>query len=127
MAHIPGKLLVIWDGAPIHRAQVVKDFLAQDGAARLWREQLPAYAPELNSDEGIGNRLKRVELPTCAATTLPSSGSNSAWPLPASASGAQLSKGASISVARRYSGSRRPGWRGGLDTYAGTVFSSTLP
>ena len=25
-------------------------------------EQLPAYAPELNSDEGIWNYLKRVEL-----------------------------------------------------------------
>jgi len=25
---IPGKLLVIWDGAPIHRCQVIKDYLA---------------------------------------------------------------------------------------------------
>jgi transposase len=24
LRHIPGKLLVIWDGAPIHRARVVK-------------------------------------------------------------------------------------------------------
>jgi hypothetical protein len=51
LRHIPGKLLVIWDRAPIHRAQVVKDFLAQGGAARLHLEQLPAYAPELNPDE----------------------------------------------------------------------------
>ena len=35
LRHIPGKLLVIWDGAPIHRGQPVKDFLAQGGA--LWR------------------------------------------------------------------------------------------
>jgi transposase len=62
LRHIPGKLLVIWDGAPIHRAKVVKDFLAQGGAARIWLEQLPAYAPELNPDEGIWNYLKRVEL-----------------------------------------------------------------
>jgi transposase len=62
LRHIPGRLLVIWDGAPIHRAQVVKDFLAQGGAARIWLEQLPAYAPELNPDEGIWNLLKRVEL-----------------------------------------------------------------
>jgi hypothetical protein len=47
-----GKLLVIWDGAPIHRAQVVRDFLAQGAAARLHLEQLPGYAPELNPDEG---------------------------------------------------------------------------
>ena len=57
-----GKLLVIWDGAPIHRAQVVRDFLAQGGAARIWLEQLPAYAPELNPEEGIWNLLKRAEL-----------------------------------------------------------------
>ena len=62
LRHIPGKLLVIWDGASIHRAQVVKDFLAQGGAARVHLEQLPAYAPELNPDEGIWNYLKRVEL-----------------------------------------------------------------
>jgi transposase len=62
LRHISGKLLIIWDGAPIHRAQVVKDFLAQGGAARIWLERLPAYAPELNPDEGIWNHLKRVEL-----------------------------------------------------------------
>jgi len=62
LRHIPGKLLVIWDGAPIHRARVVKNFLVQGGAARIWLEQLPAYAPELNPDEGIWNYLKRVEL-----------------------------------------------------------------
>jgi transposase len=62
LRHIPGKLLVIWDGAPIHRAQVVKDFLARGGAARIWLEQLPGYAPELNPDEGIWRYLKYVEL-----------------------------------------------------------------
>src|SRR4051794_15787005 len=62
LRHIPGRLLVIWDGAPIHRAQVVKDFLAHGGAAHIWLERLPAYAPELNPDEGIWNLLKRVEL-----------------------------------------------------------------
>ena len=62
LRHISGQLLVIWDGAPIHRAQVVKDFLAAGGAARLHLEPLPAYAPELNPDEGIWNYLKRFEL-----------------------------------------------------------------
>src|SRR4051812_4859232 len=37
--HIPGQLLLISDGAPIHRAQVVRDFLALGGAARIWLEQ----------------------------------------------------------------------------------------
>lgn len=62
LRHIPGKLLVLWDGAPIHRSKVVKEFLAKGAAARIHLEQLPAYAPELNPDEGIWNYLKRVEL-----------------------------------------------------------------
>jgi transposase len=62
LRQIPGPLLVIWDGAPIHRAQPIKDFLAQGAAARLQLEQLPGYAPELNPDEGIWNYLKQVEL-----------------------------------------------------------------
>jgi transposase len=41
---------------------VAKDFLAGGAAARIHLEQFPAYAPELNPDEGIWNYLKRVEL-----------------------------------------------------------------
>ena len=48
--------------APIHRGNAVRDFLAQRAAARLHLELLPAYAPELNPDEGIWRYLKRVEL-----------------------------------------------------------------
>jgi transposase len=59
---LKGKLLVIWDGAPIHRGQAVKAFLTRKAAKRLHLVQLPGYAPELNPDEGIWNYLKRVEL-----------------------------------------------------------------
>jgi transposase len=59
---IPGKIVVIWDGAPIHRGQEIKDFLSRGAAKRLHLEQLPGYAPDLNPDEGIWNYLKRVEL-----------------------------------------------------------------
>ena len=62
LRQIRGTLLVIWDGAPIHRAQPVKDFLAAGAAARLQLVQLPGYAPDLNPDEGVWNHLKRVEL-----------------------------------------------------------------
>jgi len=62
LRHIPGEILVVWDGAPIHRSQVVKDFLADGGAKQVLLERLPGYAPELNPDEGIWNYLKRVEL-----------------------------------------------------------------
>ena len=71
LRHISGKLLVIWDGAPFHRAQVVKDFLAQGAAARLQLEQLPGYAPELNPDEGIWQYLKHVELRNFCCDNLP--------------------------------------------------------
>jgi transposase len=51
LRQVDGKLLVIWDGSPIHRSQVIKDFLAAGAAARLQLERLPAYAPDLNPDE----------------------------------------------------------------------------
>lgn len=64
MRYVAGKLLVIWDGAPIHRGQAVKAFLSSDEnkGQRLWLERLPSYAPELNPVEGIWNYLKRREL-----------------------------------------------------------------
>ena len=69
LVHLPGKLLVIWDGAPIHRGQPVKDFLASDAAGRLRLEPLPGYAPDLNPlDQGIWQHLKRVELANVCCT-----------------------------------------------------------
>ncbi len=62
LRQIPGKVLVVWDGASIHRCQEVKDFLATGAARRLQLERLPAYAPELNPAEGVWNLLKRKEL-----------------------------------------------------------------
>ena len=71
LRHIPGKLLVIWDGSPIHRGQPIKDFLAQGGAKRIRLEQFPGYAPDLNPDEGIWNYPKRVELRNVCCQNLP--------------------------------------------------------
>ena len=70
LRHIPGKLLVLWDGAPIHRGQPVKDFLAAGGAERLRLESFPGYAPDLNPDEGIWRYLKHVELRNLCCATL---------------------------------------------------------
>ena len=70
LRHMAGKLLVIGDGSPIQRAKVVKTFLAEGGAKRLWLEQLPGYAPDLNPVEGIWNSLKRVRLGTVCCRTL---------------------------------------------------------
>lgn len=62
LRQIEGKLLVVWDGSPIHRGQAVKDFLTSGASSRLQLEQLPGYAPDLNPDEGIWKHLKYVEL-----------------------------------------------------------------
>jgi len=54
-------LLVLWDGSPIHRGEV-GDLLAPLGSEQILVERLPAYAPDLNPDEGVWNYLKHVEL-----------------------------------------------------------------
>jgi transposase len=70
MHHIPGKLLIIWDGSPIHRSRAVKDFVASGASLRLKLEQLPGYAPDLNPDEGIWKHLKCVELKNLCCQSL---------------------------------------------------------
>jgi transposase len=56
------RLLVIWDGSPIHRRQAVGEFVAGT-KGKVWVEALPGYAPDLNPwDEGGWNRLKHVEM-----------------------------------------------------------------
>lgn len=70
LKQIPGKLLVVWDGARIHRGQAVKEFLASGAAERVQLERLPGYAPELNPDEGIWNHLKYVELKNVCCRSL---------------------------------------------------------
>jgi transposase len=56
------RLLVIWDGSPIHRRQTVKDFVSRTHG-NVWLEALPGYAPDLNPwDEGGWNHLKNVEM-----------------------------------------------------------------
>jgi len=71
LRQVEGRLLVIWDGSPIHRGQAVKDFLSGEEAGRVHLERLPGYAPELNADEGIWNYLKRVELKNVTCHDLP--------------------------------------------------------
>ena len=98
LRHIPGKLLVLWDGAPIHRGQPVKDFLAHGGSRRIRLEQLPGYAPDLNPDEGIWSYLKRLELGNVRCQNLPTSGASFGSPPLASATSGTSSKAACESV-----------------------------
>ena len=71
LREVPGRLVVIWDGAPIHRSHTIKAFLANGAAARLHLERLPAYAPELNPGEGVWAQLKGVELRNVCCGNIP--------------------------------------------------------
>ena len=64
------KLLVIWDGSPIHRNQCIKEYLSNGATKQIHLERLPAYAPDLNPDEGVWNYLKYVELKNMCCTDL---------------------------------------------------------
>jgi transposase len=56
------RLLVVWDGSPIHRRVLVREFIHQQ-RGKIMIEQLPGYAPDLNPwDEGGWHHLKNVEL-----------------------------------------------------------------
>lgn len=62
LAQLDRKLLVIWDGSPIHRGKEVKAYLANGATKHIHLEPLPPYAPDLNPDEGVWDHLKYVEL-----------------------------------------------------------------
>jgi transposase len=56
------RLLIIWDGSPIHRRAEVNKFVSET-RGKLWVEVLPGYAPDLNPwDEGGWHHLKDVEM-----------------------------------------------------------------
>ena len=69
MRHLPGRLLIVWDGIATHRCRLVEDFVAAQGG-RLWVERLPAYAPELNPVEYLWGHWKQHELPNLCARDL---------------------------------------------------------
>jgi len=63
LRHTGKRLLVIWDGSPIHRWGAVREYLSSGGAKRIHVEALPGYAPDLNPwDEGGWHHLKHVEM-----------------------------------------------------------------
>ena len=54
--HIPGHIIVLWDRFLPHRGKLVKEYVRSH--SRLQLEYLPAYAPDLNPDEGVWSQLK---------------------------------------------------------------------
>jgi transposase len=56
------RLLVVWDGSPIHRRSEVNEFVSETRGG-VCLESLPGYAPDLNPwDEGGWHHLKDVEM-----------------------------------------------------------------
>jgi transposase len=58
---LPGQILLLWDGAPIHRSREVTAYV-QSQSDWLYVERLPAYAPELNPVEYLWAYWKKNEL-----------------------------------------------------------------
>lgn len=63
-------LLLCWDRASIHRAEVGAWLAAARCRRHVQIVPLPAYAPELNPDEGVWHYLKYVELCNVSCTNL---------------------------------------------------------
>lgn len=56
LRHLRGPVIVVWDQGSIHRGPWIRSLLTRN--RRLHLEALPAYAPELNPDEGVWAHAK---------------------------------------------------------------------
>ena len=67
-ARRPEPLIVIWDNAPTHSGEPIRDYLATPDL-RLRLVRLPAYSPDFNADEKIwGWAREEVTANTCLGT-----------------------------------------------------------
>lgn len=55
--HIPGKFILIWDRAPIHKGRQATAYLADH--PEILVEWLPPYAPEVNPEEFCHGNVKQ--------------------------------------------------------------------
>jgi transposase len=62
LQHIPGRVLLLWDGAKIHKSNELKEFRRLDTIGRLTIEYFPPYAPEVDPQEYVWRQLKHVDL-----------------------------------------------------------------
>jgi putative transposase len=70
LEQVSGLVGIVWDAAPIHRGEAVRQFLAGGGAQRMELVMLPGYSPDLNPAEGIWGYLKGVLLPNVVCHNL---------------------------------------------------------
>lgn len=60
---VTNKILIVWDGASIHRSKKLKEFLTSyQQADRLLLFIQPPYSPQVNADELVWQRIKNVAL-----------------------------------------------------------------
>jgi transposase len=60
LTEVPGPIILLQDQATIHHGPAMEELL--DAQGRLWVEQFPPYAPELNPVEFLWAHLKAHEL-----------------------------------------------------------------
>jgi transposase len=70
IAQAEKKILLIWDNAPWHKSEDVKEFLRSPEGKDLWIANTPPYSPELNPDELVWANLKKVQIPNRIAKTV---------------------------------------------------------
>ena len=63
---IPGKLILIWDRASIHKSKKTKAYLQSHPEILI--EELPAYAPQLNPEEYCHGNVKQRLKNACPKT-----------------------------------------------------------
>lgn len=61
------KLLVVWDGSPIHRGRTMRDFLENGAARHIHLEALPPYAPDSTRMKACGVTPNASNCAMCAA------------------------------------------------------------
>ena len=57
LRHLPGPVIIVWDNGSIHKGDPIRELRSQ--YPRLHFEYFPAYAPELNPDEGVWDQTKK--------------------------------------------------------------------
>lgn len=68
LRYLRGPIVLIWDNIATHRSSQVQGWLRLH--PRFHEERLPAYAPELNADEGVWQYLKHTVVANYCPNTL---------------------------------------------------------
>jgi transposase len=69
LVHIPGDIIIVWDGLRCHRSKKVRQYVASL-KGRIELEFLPAYAPELNPVEYLWGYWKKHDMANLCAEDL---------------------------------------------------------